>query len=384
LKKIEGDKLVRFIHTSDWQIGMKGSGLGEAATIVRNIRFESIHNVLKTSRDHNVDFVLLCGDIFEHNMVSQEDVKKVISILNEYSDISIYLLTGNHDVLGPDCVYNREIFQRVKNLTIFRTNDPIEVQGAVLHPSPIFSKFSKQDPTETIPNVKDSDHIHIAVAHGSLLGKFAVSNWEDIDLPINPSCVDSTGIDYLALGHWHGCRIFDDCNGVARIAYSGTHEQTNYNEVNAGQCLLVEIQEKGKTPKLESIRTGHLTWLSTEFEMKDSSSIKELENYFDSIKEMDMVKLVLYGELPLECKEELDNLIEYQSTMHENLRINLESLDYTLPPQLEMEFGFSDPILNQTQEQLTILFTSETDPRNKKVLIEAISNLQKFAKEGEE
>lgn len=375
--------MVRFIQTSDWQIGMKGSGLGEAATIVRDIRFESIHNVLKSSRDHKVDFVLLCGDIFEHNMISQEDVKKVISILNEYSDIPVYLLPGNHDILGPDCVYNREIFQRVKNLTLLRANNPIEAQGAILHPCPVFSKFSKQDPTEAIPNVNDSDKIHIVIAHGSLVGKFAASNWEDIDLPINPSCVDRTGVDYLALGHWHGNRIFEDGNGVARIAYSGTHEQTNYNEDNAGQCLLVEIQEKGKTPKLEPIRTGHLTWLSTEFEMKDSSSIKELENYLYSIKKIDMVRLVINGELPLECKEELDNLIEYQSTRHKNFRIKLESLDYTLPPKLEMEFGFGDPILNQTQEQLKIRFNSEIDPRNKKILIEAISNLQKFAKERE-
>lgn len=222
--------MVRFIHTSDWQIGMKGSGLGEAATIVRNIRFESIDNVLKSSRDHEVDFVILCGDIFEHNMVSQEDVKKVISIFNDYPNIPVYLLPGNHDMLGPDCVYNREIFQRVKNLTILRNNNPVEVQGAVLHPCPVFSKFSKQDPTETIQNVNDNNQIHIIVAHGSLIGKFAASNWEDIDLPINPSCVDTTGVDYLALGHWHSYRTFEDCNGVTRIAYSGTHEQTNYRD----------------------------------------------------------------------------------------------------------------------------------------------------------
>ena len=375
--------MVRFIHTSDWQIGMKGSGLGEAATIVRNIRFESIDNVLKSSRDHEVDFVILCGDIFEHNMVSQEDVKKVISIFNDYPNIPVYLLSGNHDMLGPDCVYNREIFQRVKNLTILRNNNPVEVQGAVLHPCPVFSKFSKQDPTETIQNVNDNNQIHIIVAHGSLIGKFAASNWEDIDLPINPSCVDTTGVDYLALGHWHSYRTFEDCNGVTRIAYSGTHEQTNYNEDNTGQCLLVEIQEKGETPKLEPIKTGHLTWLSTEFEMKDSSSIKELENYFDSIKEIDMVQLVLYGELPLKCKEELDNLIEYQSTRHKNFRIKLESLDYTFPLQMEMEFGFGDPILNQTQEQLKNLFDNEIDHRNKKIIVEAISNLQKFSKESE-
>ena len=109
--------MMRFVQTSDWQIGMKGGGLGEAGPIVRETRIESIHNVLKTARDRTADFVLLCGDIFEHNMVSQEDVKRVIAIFNHYPDIPLFLLPGNHDVLGADCIYNRPIFQRVEHLT---------------------------------------------------------------------------------------------------------------------------------------------------------------------------------------------------------------------------------------------------------------------------
>ena len=64
--------MVRFIQTSDWQIGMKGGGLGEAGPLVRETRIDSIRNVLKSAQEKKVDFVLLCGDIFEHNMVSQD------------------------------------------------------------------------------------------------------------------------------------------------------------------------------------------------------------------------------------------------------------------------------------------------------------------------
>ena len=74
--RIGDDELVRFLQTSDWQIGMKGGGLGEAGPIVRETRIGSIHNVLKSAQEHEADFALLCGDIFEHNMISQEDVKK--------------------------------------------------------------------------------------------------------------------------------------------------------------------------------------------------------------------------------------------------------------------------------------------------------------------
>ena len=373
--------MVRFIQTSDWQIGMKGGGLGKAGPIVREARIQSIHKVLKSAEKQEVDFVLLCGDIFEHNMISQEDVKKVITIFNQYPNIPLYLLPGNHDIIGADCVYNRPIFQGIKHLTILCTSDPIEVPGAVIHPCPVFSKFSTKDFSHAIPEVREVDGIHIGVAHGSLVGKFSVSNWEDIDLPINPSCVDRTGIDYLALGHWHSHRTFEDNTGITRIAYSGTHEQTKYDEDDAGQCLLVQIDKKGAAPEIQPIKTGQLSWVSKEFVMKDSSYITELKDFLEAIKGIDMVKLVIQGELPLEFKEQLDNILEFQTTLHKNFRVKLESLNFTAPPQLEAAFDFGDPTLNQTEMNLRQLLADETDLRKRRIIIEALGNLQRFGNE---
>ena len=375
--------MVSFIQTSDWQIGMKGGGLGEAGPIVREARIQSIHNVLKSAVKQEVDFVLLCGDIFEHNMISQEDVKKVVAIFNQYPNIPLYLLPGNHDIIGADCVYDRPIFQGIKHLTILRSSDSFEVPGAILHPCPVLSKFSTEDFSNAIPEVREVEGIHIGVAHGSLVGKFSVSNWEDIDLPINPSCVDRTGIDYLALGHWHSYRTFEDNTGMPRIAYSGTHEQTKYDEDYAGQCLLVQINQKGDIPEINPIKTGLLSWVSKEFEMKDFSSITELKDYLESIKGIDMVKMVIHGELAMEFKEELDNILEFQTTLHKNFRVKLESLNITVPPQLEAAFDFGDPILNQTEVHLRQLLADETDSRKRRIIVEALAYLQRFGKKVE-
>jgi DNA repair exonuclease SbcCD nuclease subunit len=376
---IGGDKLVRFIQTSDWQIGMKGGGLGEAANFVRETRIESINNVLKSAKDRDADFVLLCGDIFEHNMVSQEDVKKVVSIFNQYSDVPIYLMPGNHDILGADCVYNRPIFQNLKHLKIIQTGDIIQVSDAYLHPCPIFSKFITKDLTANIPSVHDADGIHIGVAHGSLIGSFPAQDLEDVNLPIDPSCIERTGIDYLALGHWHGCRIFDD----NRIGYAGTHEQTKYNEYDAGYCLLVQIDKKGDNPIIEPIKTGNLKWLSYEFDIKDSSSLNELKEYLDSISDSDMVRLELRGELPLENKRELDNMLEFQTTRHRNFKAKLDLLNITVPTLLEEKADLGDPTLNQTNEELNQLLVGETDPRKHRVIVEALTHLRRLGMEVE-
>jgi len=367
--------LVRFVQTSDWQVGMKGGGLGDAASIVREARVKSIHNVLKAAQEHDADFALLCGDIFEHNMVGQEDVRAVVAIFNQYPDVPLYLLPGNHDILGADCIYNREIFQRIGHLTIIRTGDPVEVPGATLHPCPILSKFATHDLTTAIPTVHETDGIHIGVAHGSLTGEFP--GWEDTTLPIDPSCIDRTGIDYLALGHWHGYRAYKD----NRIAYSGTHEQTKYDEDGAGQCLLVRIDEKGDTPKIESVSTGQLSWASSEFEMRDSTSLDELKSYLESVKETDMVRLEFRGELPLECKEELDNTLEFQATLHKNFRAKTESLDVIAPAQLDERIELGDATLDQTAKELNQLLTDETDPKQRKIIAEALTHLLRFGKD---
>ena len=369
--------MVRFIQTSDWQIGMKGGGLGKAASIVRDARIKSIRNILEAAKEREADFVLLCGDIFEHNMVSQEDVREVVAIFNQYSSTPLYLLPGNHDILGADCIYNREIFQRVDHLTIIHTCEPVEVPGATLHPCPILSKFITQDVTASLPSVHEADGIHIGVAHGSLMGKFAVPKWEDITLPIEPSCIDRTGIDYLALGHWHSHRSYED----NRIAYSGTHEQTRYAEDDAGQCLLVQIDGKGDAPRIEPIKTGQLTWASSELEMRDPSSIDELKAYLESIKDVDMVRLELRGELPLECKEELDNMLEFQGTLHKNFRAKLDLLDTIAPIQLDEYIDLGDPTLDQTAKELSQLLADEADPEQRRIIGEALTHLLRLGKD---
>ncbi len=373
--------MVKFIQSSDWQIGMKGGGLGEAGPIVRETRVDSIHNVFKSAEKNYVDFILLCGDLFEHNMVSQEEVKKVVSIFNQYSNKMIYLLPGNHDILGADCIYNRDIFSRINHLKILNKFEPIVLENVVLHPCPIFSKFVNEDVTSKIPDVHKEEGVHIGIAHGSIIGRIPVSNWEEVDLPIDSKCTEKKGIDYLALGHWHSFQTFEDNTGIARIAYSGTHEQTKYEENNAGHCLLVEIDEKGAKPKIELNKTGKLSWTCKEFEMKDASSIKELKEYFESIKGHDLVYININGELPFNCKKEFDDIIDFQGTLHKNFRVKTNDLNYLMPTDLEVSFNFNDPTLNQTMIKLKELLQDETDEKKRKIIADALTYFLRFIRE---
>jgi DNA repair exonuclease SbcCD nuclease subunit len=372
--------MVLFVHTSDWQIGMKGTGLGSAAEIVRKARIQSIRKVFEIARTNNVDFVIISGDTFEHNMVGSEDVNAVISIFNEYREIPKYLLPGNHDHLGPGSLYDRDIFSRVENLTVFKSNIPVSVGDVTLHPIPIYSKFQEQTPVDEFNSVKDAPGIHIGISHGSVVGGFGVT--EGLDLPINSECVEKYGLDYLALGHWHNYRLFPDSEGVQRIAYCGTHEQTKYSEHDTGYCLLVEISKKGVPPVINPIKCNTLTWGTIEFKIKDKTSLKELEELLKKQRNVELLQLEITGELDINSKPEFDSLMDYQETEFRDFRLITKNFRYLVPIDLDRISDHSDPTLNQVEIELRKRIENSSDEQ-RPVLIEALTLLHRLSQEAE-
>ena len=56
---------MRFLHTADWQIGMKAVQVGKVGARVREARLLAINKVAEIARSHSVEFVLIAGDTFE-------------------------------------------------------------------------------------------------------------------------------------------------------------------------------------------------------------------------------------------------------------------------------------------------------------------------------
>jgi len=62
---------MKFLHTADWQIGMKAAALGDAGARVREERLAAGRRVVEAAKSHHVDFVLVAGDLFEDNAVDR-------------------------------------------------------------------------------------------------------------------------------------------------------------------------------------------------------------------------------------------------------------------------------------------------------------------------
>ncbi len=257
--------MVKILHSADWQMGLKAQHVAQAAADVRKARLEAARNVIQAANRLGVDAVVLAGDVFEDNFVEDRLVHEVVAVIDGCR-APVYVLPGNHDALTPDAVYRRASWKpRSGHVTLLDGDAPVPIPGteAVLLPAPLRQKKGMKDPTAAWTALAGLEAIRIGVAHGSLRieGRHAPD-----DFPIALDAVARVGLDYLALGHWHGQYIHE-----GRAAYSGAHETTKFGESGSGQALLVEIASRGATPRLTPVPTRTLSWRALDVDLSQGA-----------------------------------------------------------------------------------------------------------------
>jgi len=245
---------MKFLHTADWQLGMKAVQVGGAGERVRAERLKTAERFVRLAREQAVDFILLAGDTFEDNAVERVLIQQAADLLGG-AGIPVYLIPGNHDPLVPGSVWEHPSWGSRPNILVLTEEKPVAVPGSVLYPCPVREKFSRKDPTAWIPTESNSE-IRIGLAHGSFEGV----GGEDLELPIPRNAASRAGLDYLALGHWHSLSLFPDGSGITRTAYPGTPEPSRFGERNSGKVLIVEIESPKSPPRITPMNVGGLIW----------------------------------------------------------------------------------------------------------------------------
>ncbi len=120
--------MVKFIHTADWQIGMKAAHVGAVGQTVRDERLEAARRVIEAATSHRADFIIVAGDTFEDNAVDRVSVQKVADILGSFSG-PVYIISGNHDPLVPGSVWNHPAWPSHSNLHLLIRAEPLLVQS---------------------------------------------------------------------------------------------------------------------------------------------------------------------------------------------------------------------------------------------------------------
>lgn len=250
--------MLRIIHTSDIHLGAKFSSLGKKADAQRQALKDALAKVVDHALVSKANLVLITGDLFDSNFPSPTSVSFVKVQLARLNEARIWtmILPGTHDCLAKSSVYIREDLSHALPYVYIFNDAAVSVKvipdiDATIYAKPSSANKSTESPVAFLAFAAKNaaTRYTIAMAHGSVQieGKSAPD-----DMPILLREIAESGVQYLALGHWHGAQDFSFGSTVAW--YAGSPEVT-YQEgkggIGQGYALEVDVMETAKVKPLK-------------------------------------------------------------------------------------------------------------------------------------
>lgn len=298
---------MKLLHTADWQIGTQfGQFTPEEAAHLTEARFETVRNIARLATEHGVDAVLVAGDVFDQQTVSETLIRRLFGALAGYAG-PWYLLPGNHDAALAESVWTRA--QRLgcvpSNAHCLLTPGVVEIANhkAALLCAPLMQRNTYEDTTGFFDSATTPEgYLRIGLAHGSVTGILQ----EEVDStnPISPDRARTARLDYLALGDWHGEYRVNE-----RIRYSGTHEQDRFRSNEPGYVLEVELPAPGVEPVAQRVRVGKYQWNLFKPVLSVPSDVARLRTQLAALGEKDVLRIEVTGTLALADAQALHELI---------------------------------------------------------------------------
>jgi len=274
-------------------------------------RIDCLTAIGRIAADEKADLVVVAGDVFETNRVRPRTVGRALQAMASIA-VPVFLLPGNHDPLDAASVYRSPTFLRSvpRNVVVLVRPDPIDVgDGVQIVGAPWMTKRPLIDLVAAAcdPLVADPARLRILVGHGAVdhLGEF--HDPSTIRLAAAEAAIADGKVQYIALGDRHSTT---QVGGSGRIWYAGTPEPTAHDETDAGNVLLVELEDGHCTVTARPI--GAWRFVAEALEFDASSGPEMLHDRLDRLvaKDRSIVRLTLLGVLSLTQHTRLEEIIE--------------------------------------------------------------------------
>lgn len=256
---------MKFIHTSDWQIG-KTFRFADDDTLgaLQAERLEVIRRLGSLARQEGVCHVLVAGDVYEHETPAERTLHQPIERMRDFADVQWHLIPGNHDADQPEGVWARLTRSGLpENVKIYREPASVLIDAAQntwLLPAVLKRRHVLTDLTAFMNEAETPpEALRIGLAHGSVVGFGGEAEAEH-----NPVALDrakQAGLAYLGLGDWHGF-----CQIDSRTLYSGTPETDRFTTGGGGggEAVVVTLHGARAEPHIKRHRTGRYIWKKLE------------------------------------------------------------------------------------------------------------------------
>ncbi len=284
--------MVRLLHTADIHLGRKFVSLGTKGEKQREQLRTTFKKVVSLAMEEKVDMVLIAGDLFDSNQLSERNVGLAREQFKSLADanIPVCLIPGTHDCLDASSIYRKVDFHKeCPNVTIFTGPDwslkDFPHLNLTVYGKPNLSNRSSESPLKGLKR-QTSSRFHIALAHGSL----DIGSIESDDHVFTLSEIRESGMDYIALGHWH--RPYACSEKEVTAWYSGPPELISLDQKEPGQVLLVTITDSGEA-KVEPKVVGWRTCDEIEVDLSAVTTITQLKDLIARGANPDLIRRVV-------------------------------------------------------------------------------------------
>ncbi|MGI4757615.1 MAG: metallophosphoesterase family protein [Janthinobacterium lividum] len=306
---------MRFIHTSDWQVGKTFRLVDdETLAILRAERLEVISRIGRLAQQHGACAVLVAGDVFDVTGVSLTTLLQPIERMRQFTAVEWHLIPGNHDAHGTDGPWERLLRTSLpENIKLHTTPEPQQITGtsAWVLPAVLTQRHSLVDTTLPMDSMSTPEGaLRIGLAHGSVRSFGSTDASTNNLLAIDRA--SKANLAYLALGDWHGSVQIDE-----RTWYSGTPEPDGFAKggEGGGSVLLVNLDEdrsSEQVPLVTHLATGRFLWREETAALHDVMDISALEARVRSL-DADLSRVLLRvevnGSLDLPARENFEATI---------------------------------------------------------------------------
>lgn len=256
--------MIRFIHTSDWQVGKPFANVaGDPGADLRSQRIKTVQRIAELAVERKVGAVLVAGDAFDSNEVSDRTLFRTLEALKPFPGTWVFL-PGNHDAALAHSVWTRLRTQGLpSNVVIADRPEPIVVAGgqATVLPAPLRRRREPIDQTDWFDDAPTPEgSCRIGLAHGSVANRLPDTG--DAANEIRDDRAERAGLCYLALGDWHGALKI-----APRTRYAGAPEPDRHKANDSGNVHLVELESPRAPERVETVAVGHYCWVRRDVEL---------------------------------------------------------------------------------------------------------------------
>lgn len=342
--------MFKFIHSSDLHVGKPFGRFDEDLRVrLREARFQKIAKLAQVARQNGATHVLLAGDTFDAETPSPGLLRQTIRAMAQEGDTHWVLLPGNHDSLAASEIWDRFRLECPDNVTLAIEDRPLNISDkAFILPAPLPVRHPGRDLTEWMETADTpSGTVRIGLAHGAIHG-FGEGDQSLALIP--PDRPARAGLDYLALGDWHG-RI----EVSARCHYCGAPEADSFKGHRNACALLVEIATPGAPPSVREMDTGDIEWRALDVDFRPGDGLAErLDDILPAPRQRrnTLMQITVRGRLGLSERSQLVREIHDVTPDFATFEARLDGLDLDHDTVDLDEIDATTGALRQTAETL--------------------------------